>query len=70
MKFLAYVPQSEEVDWSFPVLVEDIVMMGCYGHMGFLRRPKPTDHADVTSALERVNMFEFRLRQIGALSGG
>jgi manganese/iron transport system ATP-binding protein len=37
---VAYVPQSEEVDWSFPVLVEDVVMMGRYGHMGFLRRPK------------------------------
>ena len=36
---VAYVPQAEEVDWSFPVLVEDVVMMGRYGHMGFLRRP-------------------------------
>ncbi|HAU6512598.1 TPA: iron/manganese ABC transporter ATP-binding protein SitB, partial [Salmonella enterica] len=36
---IAYVPQSEEVDWSFPVLVEDVVMMGRYGHMGWLRRP-------------------------------
>ncbi|MBT5317336.1 MAG: ATP-binding cassette domain-containing protein, partial [Rhodobacteraceae bacterium] len=36
---VAYVPQSEEVDWAFPVLVEDVVMMGRYGHMGFLRRP-------------------------------
>ena len=67
---VAYVPQSEEVDWSFPVLVEDVVMMGRYGHMGFLRRPKPADHAAVTSALERVNMIEFRHRQIGELSGG
>lgn len=67
---VAYVPQSEEVDWSFPVLVEDVVMMGRYGHMGFLRRPKPADHAAVTSALERVNMAEFRFRQIGELSGG
>jgi manganese/iron transport system ATP-binding protein len=67
---VAYVPQSEEVDWSFPVLVEDVVMMGRYGHMGFLRRAKPADHAVVTSALERVNMSEFRHRQIGELSGG
>ena len=37
---VAYVPQSEDVDWAFPVLVEDVVMMGRYGHMGFLRRPK------------------------------
>ena len=67
---VAYVPQSEEVDWSFPVLVEDVVMMGRYGHMGFLRRPKQMDHAAVTSALERVDMIDFRHRQIGELSGG
>ncbi|KQI72841.1 manganese/iron transporter ATP-binding protein [Loktanella sp. 5RATIMAR09] len=67
---VAYVPQSEEVDWSFPVLVEDVVMMGRYGHMGFFRRPKAADHAAVTDALGRVNMTEFRHRQIGELSGG
>jgi manganese/iron transport system ATP-binding protein len=67
---VAYVPQSEEVDWSFPVLVEDVVMMGRYGHMGFLRRPSQLDHDAVTSSLERVNMIEFRHRQIGELSGG
>ena len=67
---VAYVPQSEEVDWTFPVLVEDVVMMGRYGHMGFFRRPKPADHAAVTDALGRVNMSEFRDRQIGELSGG
>jgi len=67
---VAYVPQSEEVDWSFPVLVEDVVMMGRYGHMGFFRRPKKADHTAVTSALDRVNMAEFRHRQIGELSGG
>ncbi len=67
---VAYVPQSEEVDWSFPVLVQDVVMMGRYGHMGFLRRPKSADHAAVDDALARVNMTEFRHRQIGELSGG
>lgn len=67
---IAYVPQAEEVDWSFPVLVEDVVMMGRYGHMGFLRRPSQIDRDAVTTALERVNMTEFRLRQIGELSGG
>jgi len=67
---VAYVPQSEEVDWSFPVLVEDVVMMGRYGHMGFFRRPKKVDHDAVTDALARVNMSEFRHRQIGELSGG
>lgn len=67
---VAYVPQSEEIDWSFPVLVEDVVMMGRYGHMGFLRRPKPADHAAVDQALRRVNMQDYRHRQIGELSGG
>ncbi len=67
---VAYVPQSEEVDWAFPVLVEDVVMMGRYGHMGFLRRPKKADHAAVDEALRRVNMQDFRHRQIGELSGG
>jgi len=67
---VAYVPQSEEVDWSFPVLVEDVVMMGRYGHMGLLRRPGRADRAAVDAALRRVNMQEFRHRQIGELSGG
>ncbi|WP_282103144.1 MULTISPECIES: manganese/iron ABC transporter ATP-binding protein [unclassified Leisingera] len=67
---VAYVPQSEEVDWAFPVLVEDVVMMGRYGHMGFLRRPKAADHEAVNEALRRVNMQDFRHRQIGELSGG
>ena len=67
---VAYVPQSEEVDWSFPVLVEDVVMMGRYGHMGFFRIPSAADRTAVTSALERVNMTDYRMRQIGELSGG
>lgn len=67
---VAYVPQAEEVDWSFPVLVEDVVMMGRYGHMGFMRRARPADRQAVDRALERVNMSQFRHRQIGELSGG
>lgn len=67
---VAYVPQAEEVDWTFPVLVEDVVMMGRYGHMGFLRIPKAADHASVAQALARVGMSDFRKRQIGELSGG
>lgn len=67
---VAYVPQSEDVDWNFPVLVEDVVMMGRYGHMNLLRRPKGVDYAAVNDALQRVNMLAFRKRQIGELSGG
>jgi len=67
---VAYVPQSEEVDWSFPVLVEDVVMMGRYGRMNFLRIATGKDREAVSEALERVGMAEFRERQIGELSGG
>lgn len=67
---IAYVPQSEEVDWSFPVLVEDVVMMGRYGHMGWLRRASAEDHARVDAALAQVDMLAYRHRQIGELSGG
>jgi manganese/iron transport system ATP-binding protein len=67
---VAYVPQAEEVDWTFPVLVEDVVMMGRYGHMNWLRIPMKRDHEMVDEALERVNMSAYRKRQIGELSGG
>lgn len=67
---VAYVPQAEEVDWSFPVLVEDVVMMGRYGHMNFMRIPRKADHEAVSQALERVGMSDYRKRQIGELSGG
>lgn len=67
---VAYVPQAEEVDWTFPVLVEDVVMMGRYGHMNWLRIPTKRDHEMVDEALSRVNMNDFRKRQIGELSGG
>lgn len=67
---IAYVPQTEEVDWNFPVLVEDVVMMGRYGKMGFLRIPSKIDHQKVDEALARVDLTAFRKRQIGELSGG
>ena len=67
---VAYVPQNEDVDWDFPVLVEDVVMMGRYGHMNFLRIPGKADREAVDLALARVGMSEYRHRQIGELSGG
>ncbi|NKB53962.1 MAG: manganese/iron ABC transporter ATP-binding protein [Rhizobiaceae bacterium] len=67
---VSYVPQAEEVDWSFPVLVEDVVMMGRYGHMNFMRMARDVDRKAVAEALERVGMSDFRERQIGELSGG
>jgi manganese/iron transport system ATP-binding protein len=67
---VAYVPQNEDIDWDFPVLVEDVVMMGRYGHMGLLRIPRRADRDAVAAALERVGMEAYADRQIGELSGG
>ena len=67
---VAYVPQSEEVDWSFPVSVWDVVMMGRYGYMNFLRIPRAEDRRVAEESLARVGMADFRERQIGELSGG
>ncbi|NJM36613.1 MAG: ATP-binding cassette domain-containing protein [Akkermansiaceae bacterium] len=68
--FVAYVPQSEEVDWQFPVSVWDVAMMGRYGAMNFLRIPGFKDKSKVEESLRRVSMWEYKDRQIGELSGG
>ncbi|NDV10797.1 metal ABC transporter ATP-binding protein [Rhodococcus sp. IEGM 248] len=67
---LGYVPQSEDVDWTFPLSVRDVVMTGRYGHMGLTRRPGKADREAVDHALERVELTELADRQIGQLSGG
>ncbi len=67
---VAYVPQSEDVDWTFPVLVDDVVMMGRYGKMNWLRIPSTEDKQAVSNALSRVGLLDCRKRQIGELSGG
>jgi manganese/iron transport system ATP-binding protein len=67
---VAYVPQAEEVDWSFPVNVWDVVMMGRYGYMNFMRIAGSNDRKIAQESLARVGMLEFRDRQIGELSGG
>ena len=67
---VAYVPQSEEVDWDFPINVYDVVMMGRYGYMNLLRMPRSSDKRAVQESLERVEMWDMRSRQIGELSGG
>ncbi|EJS89911.1 YfeB, partial [Pasteurella multocida subsp. multocida str. Anand1_buffalo] len=67
---VAYVPQSEDVDWQFPVSVYDVVMMGRYGYMNFLRMPKAIDKQKVKEAMQRVNIEHLADRQIGELSGG
>lgn len=67
---VAYVPQTEMIDWNFPVSVEDVVMMGRYGFMNIFRRADEKDKAAVKKALERVRLSEFATRQVGQLSGG
>ncbi|WP_253904338.1 metal ABC transporter ATP-binding protein [Arthrobacter sp. Br18] len=67
---VAYMPQAEDVDWNFPVSVNDVVAMGRYGHLGATRRLRQADHAAVGAALEKVGLESLRKRQIGELSGG
>ncbi|MBB5742663.1 manganese transport system ATP-binding protein [Microbacterium ginsengiterrae] len=67
---VGYVPQSEDVDWAFPVSVRDVVMMGRYARQNLLRRERTADRDAVAEALERVELQDLADRQIGQLSGG
>lgn len=67
---IAYVPQAELVDWSFPVSVWDVAMMGRFPRLGPFRQPGSTDRAAVEQALDRVGMLRHSRTQIGRLSGG
>ena len=67
---VAYVPQNEGIDCSFPVSVWDVVMMGRYGAMNIFRIPRESDRRAVVHALERVDLLDLRERPIGSLSGG
>ncbi len=67
---VGYVPQRESVDWDFPVTVGDVVMMGTYGQLGWLRRPGRRQRAIAQRCLEQVGMADFADRQIRQLSGG
>lgn len=67
---VAYVPQRGAVDWSFPVRVKDVALMGRYGHIPWYKSPSQRDYEIVDHALELVRMSDFRNRQIGQLSGG
>jgi len=66
---LGYVPQIHNIDRNFPALVEDVVAMGRYAQIGFLRRVKKSD-PQIENALRSVGMWKFRKRPIGHLSGG
>ena len=67
---IAYVPQRSQVDWSFPVTVADVVMMGRVGQLGLFRNPRPKDWKIVNQALDVVNLTQLAKRQIDQLSGG
>ncbi|MFT4188625.1 MAG: metal ABC transporter ATP-binding protein [Aeromicrobium sp.] len=67
---VGHVPQAEDVDWTFPVSVRDVVTMGRYRRTGWTRRPRRADRAVVDEALERVGLADLADRQIGRLSGG
>ena len=67
---IAYVPQRSQVDWTFPVTVADVVMMGRTGQVGLLGRPRRRDRELVSQCLQVVGMADQAERQIGELSGG
>jgi ABC-type Mn2+/Zn2+ transport system ATPase subunit len=67
---VGYTPQSESVDWAFPVTVFDVALMGRYGRVGLVRRPGKADREIAHAALERVRMADLGKRLIGELSGG
>jgi ABC-type Mn2+/Zn2+ transport system ATPase subunit len=67
---VAYVPQREEVDWRFPVTVSDVVMMGRYGQIGWLKRPSARDKQIVQNSLEQMGIADLASQPIGQLSGG
>ena len=69
-KQIVYVPQSGSVDWDFPTTVLDVVLMGRYGHLGWLRRPGKRDKEMALAVLEKIGMADYRNRQIKQLSGG
>lgn len=67
---VAYVPQKGSVDWDFPTTSLDVVLMGTYGRLGWIKRPGNKEKKSALEALEKVGMLEYRNRQISQLSGG
>ncbi|MCE0741164.1 manganese/zinc/iron transport system ATP- binding protein [Bacillus subtilis] len=67
---IGYVPQRGSVDWDFPTSALDVVLMGRYGRIGLLKRPKKADVEMAKAALEKVGMLDYAKRQISQLSGG
>lgn len=69
-KYFSYIPQTASVNWDFPTTVLDVVLMGRYKTLGWIRRPGKKDYEIAKQALEKMGMYEFRDRQISELSGG
>ncbi len=69
-KQISYVPQRNQIDWDFPVLVEDVVMMGRFAHIPWYKKAGKKDQEIVAESLDKVGMIDFSKRQIGELSGG
>ena len=67
---VSFVPQHEQIDTTFPITVEQVVMMGRYTHMGFIRRARSADREAVAEALARTGLTQYRRRSIAELSGG
>jgi manganese/zinc/iron transport system ATP- binding protein len=69
-QLVGYVPQRGSVDWDFPTNALDVVQMGLYGQLGWVRRPGKRERAIAMECLEKVGMADFAQRQISQLSGG
>ncbi len=69
-KKIAYVPQKGSVNWDFPTTVLDVVLMGRYVHLGWIKRPSKDDVMMAYKALEKIEMLDYKDRQISQLSGG
>jgi manganese/zinc/iron transport system ATP- binding protein len=69
-RLVGYVPQRGSVDWDFPTSALDVVMMGLYGRLGWVRRPGRREREEALHRLEQVGMADFAERQISQLSGG
>ena len=67
---IGYVPQSESIDWDFPVSVLDVAVMGCYGRLGWVKRPTRDDKSFALQMLKKTGMEQYADRQISRLSGG
>ncbi|NLY09542.1 MAG: metal ABC transporter ATP-binding protein [Tissierellia bacterium] len=69
-KQIAYIPQANSVNWDFPTTALDVVLMGRYVHLGWIKRPTKEDRLIAKAALEQMGMEKYSNRQISQLSGG